>query len=428
MKLKKIGQNAKNIIMLVLGIETSCDETAASLVEIYPAKSRKAETSGKSFDRIKVLSNVVSSQVKLHAKYGGVVPSLAAREHVKNLRAVLELALRTGNRKLKDVDLIAVTAGPGLISSLLVGTAFARTLAWKLNKPIIGVNHIEGHIASNWLPPIAENSKFEIQNSKKSKTLNLKLVSDFGFRASDLFPAICLVVSGGHTQLILMKGFRKYKIVGETLDDAAGEAFDKIARILGLGYPGGPAISRHAEKWKSEITSIKSQTNSKFQIPKIELPRPMINSKNFDFSFSGLKTAVLYLDRDLKKKLGKDKLPQELICQIAAEAQQAIVDVLVSKTIKAAEEYKAKSIMLSGGVSANKLLRSELQKNAQQKGIKYFQPFAEYTTDNAAMIALAGYIKSLKESRQAAPVTQRKAKIKESWQKVKADANWEIGK
>jgi N6-L-threonylcarbamoyladenine synthase len=414
--------------MLVLGIETSCDETAASLVEIYPAKSRKAETSGKSFDRVKVLSNVVSSQVKLHAKYGGVVPSLAAREHVKNLRAVLELALRTGNRKLKDVDLIAVTAGPGLISSLLVGTAFARTLAWKLNKPIIGVNHIEGHIASNWLPPIAENSKFEIRNSKKSKTLNLKLVSDFGFRASDLFPAICLVVSGGHTQLILMKGFGKYKIVGETLDDAAGEAFDKIARILGLGYPGGPAISRHAEKWKSEITSIKSQTNSKFQIPKIELPRPMINSKNFDFSFSGLKTAVLYLDRDLKKKLGKDKLPQELICQIAAEAQQAIVDVLVSKTIKAAEEYKAKSIMLSGGVSANKLLRSELQKNAQQKGIKYFQPFAEYTTDNAAMIALAGYIKSLKESRQAAPATQRKVKIKESWQKVKADANWEIGK
>jgi len=402
--------------MLVLGIETSCDETAASLVEIYPLKSRKVETSGRSFDRVKVLSNVVSSQVKLHAKYGGVVPSLAAREHVKNLRAVLELALRTGNRKLKDVDLIAVTAGPGLISSLLVGTAFARTLAWKFKKPIIGVNHIEGHIASNWLPPIAENSKFKIRNSKKSKTLNLKLVSDFGFRASDLFPAICLVVSGGHTQLILMKGFGKYKIVGETLDDAAGEAFDKIARILGLGYPGGPAIAKAAQ------FSIFN-----FQFP-IKLPRPMINSRNLDFSFSGLKTAVLYLDRDLKKKLGKDKLPQELICQIAAEAQQAIVDVLVSKTIKAAEEYKAKSIMLSGGVSANKLLRSELQKNAQQKGIKYFQPFAEYTTDNAAMIALAGYIKSQKESRQAAPATQRKAKIKESWQKVKADANWEIGK
>ena len=402
--------------MLVLGIETSCDETAASLVEIYPLKSRKVETSGRSFDRVKVLSNVVSSQVKLHAKYGGVVPSLAAREHVKNLRAVLELALRTGNRKLKDVDLIAVTAGPGLISSLLVGTAFARTLAWKFKKPIIGVNHIEGHIASNWLPPIAENSKFKIRNSKKSKTLNLKLVSDFGFRASDLFPAICLVVSGGHTQLILMKGFGKYKIVGETVDDAAGEAFDKIARILGLGYPGGPAIAKAAQ------FSIFN-----FQFP-IKLPRPMINSRNLDFSFSGLKTAVLYLDRDLKKKLGKDKLPQELICQIAAEAQQAIVDVLVSKTIKAAEEYKAKSIMLSGGVSANKLLRSELQKNAQQKGIKYFQPFAEYTTDNAAMIALAGYIKSQKESRQAAPATQRKAKIKESWQKVKADANWEIGK
>jgi N6-L-threonylcarbamoyladenine synthase len=407
--------------MLVLGIETSCDETAAALLEIRN-------------ERLKVLSNIVSSQVKLHAKYGGVVPSLAAREHVKNLRAVLELALKTGNRKLKDVNLIAVTGGPGLISSLLVGTAFAKTLAWKLNKPIIGVNHIEGHIASNWLPPIAENSKLEIGNSKKSKTLNLKLASDFGFSTSDLFPAVCLVVSGGHTQLILMKGFGKYKTVGETLDDAAGEAFDKIARILGLGYPGGPAISRYAEKWKSKITSIKSQTNSKFQIPKIELPRPMINSKNFDFSFSGLKTAVLYLDRGLKKKLGKDKLPQELICQIAAETQQAIVDVLVAKTIRAAREYKAKSIMLSGGVSANKLLRSELQKNSQQEGIKYFKPFAEYTTDNAAMIALAGYIrkiqnqKSTKEFGQSVPAGQTKAKIKESWKEVKATANWEVGK
>ena len=400
--------------MLVLGIETSCDETAASLVEIYPLKSRKVETSGRSFDRVKVLSNVVSSQVKLHAKYGGVVPSLAAREHVKNLRAVLELALRTGNRKLKDVDLIAVTAGPGLISSLLVGTAFARTLAWKFKKPIIGVNHIEGHIASNWLPQKGEIFNFQFSIFKQFQ--NSKKIGNWELGIGNYLPAICLVVSGGHTQLILMKGFGKYKIVGETLDDAAGEAFDKIARILGLGYPGGPAIAKAAQ------FSIFN-----FQFP-IKLPRPMINSRNLDFSFSGLKTAVLYLDRDLKKKLGKDKLPQELICQIAAEAQQAIVDVLVSKTIKAAEEYKAKSIMLSGGVSANKLLRSELQKNAQQKGIRYFQPFAEYTTDNAAMIALAGYIKSLKESRQAAPATQRKAKIKESWQKVKADANWEIGK
>jgi N6-L-threonylcarbamoyladenine synthase len=332
--------------MLILGIETSCDETAASLIEVKNEK-------------IKVLSNVISSQVKLHAKYGGVVPSLAAREHVKNLRPVLELA--TKSIGLKKVDLITVTAGPGLISSLLVGTAFAKTLAWKLNKPIVGANHTEGHIASNWLAPVGKSSKFKVQSSK-------------------IFPAMCLVVSGGHTQLILMKGFGKYKTVGGTLDDAAGEAFDKIARILGLGYPGGPVISAAAEKAKAQ--------NPK---TKIKLPRPMINSKNLDFSFSGLKTAVLYLDMGLKKKLSKNKLPKNLISQIAAEAQRAIVDVLVSKTIKAARKYGAKSIMLSGGVSANKLLRSKLQKTAEQREVKYFQPSPEYTTDNAAMIALAGY-------------------------------------
>ncbi len=368
--------------MLILGIETSCDETAASLIEVRPVKSREAGTLKELFDRVKVLSSVISSQVKLHAKYGGVVPSLAAREHVKNLKPVLELALKAENCKLKAVDLIAVTAGPGLISSLLVGTAFAKTLAWKLNKPIIGVNHIEGHIASNWLPPIGNNYLLPTTNYK-------------------LFPAMCLVVSGGHTQLILMRGFGKYKTVGETLDDAAGEAFDKIARILGLGYPGGPAISAVAEKLQT--TNYSLQTN---------LPRPMISSKNFDFSFSGLKTAVLYLDRDLKKKLGKNKLPRELISQIAAEAQQAIVDVLVTKTIKAAQKYGAKSIMLSGGVSANKLLRSELQKNAEQREIKYFQPSPEYTTDNAAMIALAGYF-NRKSGRG-------------NWKKVKTDANWEL--
>jgi N6-L-threonylcarbamoyladenine synthase len=208
-----------------------------------------------------------------------------------------------------------------------------------------------------------------------------------------------------------MRGFRKYKIIGETLDDAAGEAFDKIARILGLGYPGGPAISRRAEKWKSKITSIKSQTNSKFQIPKIELPRPMINSKNSDFSFSGLKTAVLYLDRDLKKKLGKSKLPKELVSRVAAEAQQAIVDVLVSKIIRAAQKYEAESIMLSGGVSANKLLRSELQKNAEQKEIKYFQPLPEYTTDNAAMIALAGYF-----NRKSGHGNRKKVQVNANWE------------
>ncbi len=358
------------------------------MVEVHPVKS-PVKSSLKEFhggaqkelfNRVNVLSSVVSSQIELHAKYGGVVPSLAAREHVKNLRPVLELA--TKNIDLKKIDLIAVTAGPGLISSLLVGTAFAKTLAWRLNKPIVGTNHTEGHIASNWLSSIGTSSKLQTPSSK-------------------IFPAMCLVVSGGHTQLILMRNLGKYKTVGETLDDAAGEAFDKIARILKLGYPGGPAISVAAEK--PLTTHYKLQTS---------LPRPMINSKNFDFSFSGLKTAVLYLDRDLKKKLGKDKLPKELISQIAAEAQQTIVDVLVTKTVKAAQKYGAKSIMLSGGVSANKLLRLELQKNAEQREIKYFQPSPEYTTDNAAMIALAGYL-------------NRKLGH-DNWKKIKTNANWEL--
>jgi N6-L-threonylcarbamoyladenine synthase len=324
--------------MLILGIETSCDETSVSLLEI---KNKKT----------KVLSNIVSSQMKLHAKFGGVVPALAAREHVKNLRHVLSAA--TKNIDLKKIDLIAVTAGPGLVSSLFVGTTFAKTLAWKLNKPIVGVNHTEGHIYSNWLP-LATSVKSEL--SKK------------------IFPALCLTVSGGHTQLSLMARIGKYKIVGETLDDAAGEAFDKIARLLNLGYPGGPAISIEAEKLKNKKLNIK-------------LPRPMINAKNFNFSFAGLKTAVLYMVRDLTKIYPLQKIRTE----IAHEAQNAIVDTLISKTMKAAERYKARSIMLSGGVSANKLLRSAFQKFTKQKKIKYFQPEMVYTTDNAAMIAMAGY-------------------------------------
>ena len=390
--------------MLILGIETSCDETAASLLEV---KNNK----------IRVLSNVISSQVKLHAPYGGVVPSLASREHVKNLPRVLKLALKTGNCTLKNIDLIAVTRGPGLISSLLVGTTFAKTLAWKYKKPIIGVNHMEGHISSNWLPPITGNQKFEYRNSKQIrnsnnqnsksfefKIWNLDIVSDFGFRISNLFPALCLIVSGGHTELVLMKDFGNHKLIGQTLDDAAGEAFDKIARILGLGYPGGPAIDAEAAKMESGKIP-----DSRFQIPNsVKLPRPMLNSKNFDFSFAGLKTAVLYLVRDLTKTYA----PSEIRTAIAAEAQKAIVDVLVAKTIKASEKYKTKSIMLSGGVSANKLLRTELEKAAKQIGMKFFKPQMEYTTDNAAMIALAGYFSAKNK--------------KTDWKSVQVDANLSI--
>ncbi len=330
--------------MKIIGVETSCDETAAAVLEI------------KSKNNIAVLSNVVSSQVKLHAKFGGVVPNLAAREHVKNIRRVFEFALKeagisppTGEFK-KEIDLIAVTRGPGLGPALLVGLSFAKTIAWLYNKPIIGVNHLEGHIFSNWLPPTGEISK----------------------RQTDIFPALNLVVSGGHTELILMSDYGKYKLIGETLDDAAGEAFDKVARLLGLGYPGGPAISKIAKDGNPD---------------KYPLPRPMLKLKNFDFSYSGLKTAVLYLIRDLHLK----KLSEQIKADIASSFQKSATEVLIIKTIRAAKQYKVKSILLSGGVSANETLRTELRKNAAENGFQYFQPLMEYTGDNAAMIALAGY-------------------------------------
>jgi N6-L-threonylcarbamoyladenine synthase len=370
--------------MLILGIETSCDETAASVLEVENGK-------------ITILSNIVSSQIKIHEPFGGVVPSLAAREHVKNLTPVLNSSLQTIDNKLSAIDLISVTSGPGLIPSLIVGTTFAKTLAWRYNKPIIGVNHIEAHILSNWLSPIRENPKLEILNSKQ--ITNLKL------QDSEMFPAMCLVVSGGHTSLILMEDFGNprgepsgYKLIGETVDDAAGEAFDKIARILELGYPGGPAISKMAEDFKIE--------NLKF---KINLPRPMEHSKDFNFSFAGLKTAVLYAVRELTKTHKLEDIKSEM----AYEAQEAIIDVLTQKTISAAKKYKAKSIMLSGGVSANKRLRESLSSESEKIGIPFLKPDMEYTGDNAAMIALAGFVNYKKGE-------------KYDWDKIEANANWEI--
>ncbi|OGZ40276.1 MAG: tRNA (adenosine(37)-N6)-threonylcarbamoyltransferase complex transferase subunit TsaD [Candidatus Portnoybacteria bacterium RIFCSPLOWO2_02_FULL_40_15] len=330
--------------MIILGIETSCDDTCAAVVK----RDKKGH---------KILSNVVSSQVKVHAPFGGIVPNLAAREHLKNIRPCLEKALKDADVKPKHIDLIAVTIGPGLIPSLLVGTNFAKALAYAWKKPIIGINHIEGHIYANWLKPVGENYKLQIPNSK------------------NLFPALCLVVSGGHTQLILMKGHRKYKLLGETRDDAAGEAFDKTAKLLGLGYPGGPIISKLAQKGNIYV---------------FDLPRPMLNSKNYDFSFSGLKTAVLYLIKNLKKKNQNIK---SLIPAIAAEFQQAAIDVLINKTIKAAKEYKVKTIMLSGGVAANQELRKQMTKAVKKEipNSKFYVPDSNLCTDNAAMIAAAAY-------------------------------------
>ncbi len=365
--------------MKILGIETSCDETAISVVEITDK------------DNIHILSNVISSQVKLHAKYGGVVPSLAAREHVKNIKHVFDLALKeAGIKNLeKEIDLIAVTRGPGLGPALLVGLTFAKTISWIHGKPIIGVNHLEGHIYSNWLSPVA-NPKSEILNPKQ------------------IFPSLNLIVSGGHTELVLMKGPNKYKVIGETVDDAVGEAFDKVARLLGLGYPGGPAISKIAEKGNPD---------------KYSLPRPMIKSKNYDFSYSGLKTAVLYLIRDLNPPAGGEKLNNQTKADIAASFQKAAIDVLIQKTIRAAKEYKVKSIMLSGGVSANSLLRFNLNRAAIELGVKYFQPELEYTGDNATMIAVAGYFTYLKNN----PAFSKKSGARKTDLKsVKMDANLDV--
>lgn len=325
--------------MRILGIETSCDETAAAVVEARGALRKP---------RFRVLSNIVSSQVKLHAKYGGVVPALAAREHEKNLPIVTNLALKKGGVPLRNIDLIAVTKGPGLMPSLLRGIRFSKALARNFRLPILGVNHLEGHIYSNWLGSI--------------RTIK--------------FPAICLIISGGHTELILMKGHGRYRLLGATRDDAVGEAYDKVARLLGLGFPGGPAIDAIASRIENNESGIR-----------IALPRPMLHTKDYDFSFAGLKTAVRYLLRDLEAD-GKP-IPRG---EIAAEFQAAVIEVLAEKTFRASREYRAKTIMVSGGVSANSALRRAFGERA------LFPPKA-FTTDNAAMIAAAAYIEWLQGRR-----------------------------
>jgi len=348
--------------MKILAIETSCDETSAAVLE-----AKKSQ--------LKILSNIVSSQVKLHAKYGGVYPSLAKREHQKNLPIVFKKVLKEA--KNPKIDAIAVTVGPGLEPCLWQGVNFAKELVRKLKSPIIPINHIEAHIFANFISP-----QYSILNTKY------------------FFPAICLVVSGGHTQLILMKDFGKYKILGETRDDAAGECFDKIARILGLGYPGGPIIAAEAAKYKIQ--------NTKY---KIQLPRPMIGQKNYDFSFSGLKTAVLY---DFKNRVPKIRKSPSYIKEMCYASQQAIIDVLIKKTIRAAKNYKAKSIILGGGVAANEELRRQFKEKIEREipNTKYLIPNIEYCTDNAVMVAMAAYFNRSKKT---------------NWKKISANANLKIG-
>ncbi|MDP3042890.1 MAG: tRNA (adenosine(37)-N6)-threonylcarbamoyltransferase complex transferase subunit TsaD [bacterium] len=385
--------------MIILGIETSCDETAAAI----------ARGQG---DKIEILSNVVSSQIEIHKKYGGVVPEVAAREHVLNILPVVNEALEKAGIKRgnagKKINAIAVTVGPGLITSLIVGVETAKVLSYVWNVPVIGVNHIEGHIYANWLRPIGANYKLpRPRTAQRGRQItNYKKIPNSKFQIPKInFPAVVLTVSGGHTMLVLMEGHGKYKIIGETRDDAAGEAFDKAAKLLKLGYPGGPEIAKYAENFLNQKS-------------KISLPRPMIYSKDYDFSFSGLKTALLY-------EIRKDKDYKSRISEYCYEFQQAVIDVLIHKTVKAAEEYGVKTIMLAGGVAANKELRSQL-KQAVKKSVPcspgraprsgagmFYVPRLEYTTDNAAMVAAAGYYKALKNNFTP-------------WRKLKVDANLEL--
>jgi N6-L-threonylcarbamoyladenine synthase len=381
--------------MLVLGIESSCDETAASLVEIKKEK-------------IKIISNVVSSQIKIHQKYGGVVPEVAARAHLENILPVITKALKNNNKK--NIDLISVTIGPGLITSLLIGIETAKTLAYLWNKPIIGVNHLEGHIYANFIDEIF-NFKFLISKQIQKSVLSLLKDSKFQLKTDQSltgkiqkiqFPALCLIVSGGHTELILMKDHLKYKKIGQTKDDAAGEAFDKVAKMLNLSYPGGPTIS--AEAVKFSISKKPQAINYKL----ISLPRPMIYSNDYNFSFSGLKTAVLY-------QLKKDKDWKKKISEYCYEFQQAIIDVLIFKTLKATKEYKVKTIILSGGVAANNKLRKQFLLNIkrQMSNVKFLVPQKNLCVDNAAMIAVAGYFNFLKKKNS-------------HWQKLKPNSNLDL--
>lgn len=343
--------------MTILGIETSCDETGAAIVRDDPRSSS-----------LKIEKNVLSTSIDLHAKTGGIIPENAAREQLKLIIPVIKEAIKGIDPK-KDVDSIAVTYGPGLIGSLLVGVETARTLSYIWNKPLIPVNHLYGHIYANF---IQESEK----RKEKSEKLNKKIE----------FPAVALVVSGGHTDLLVMKSHTDIKVLGATRDDAAGEAFDKIGRLLDLPYPAGPVISKLAEK---------GDPNS------YKFPRPMIGSKDFDFSFSGLKTSVLN-----QKKIMK-RLDEEAIKNICASSEQAIVDVLVRKTVKASKEYRVKSVLLGGGVASNTKLRESLEISLSKDlpAAKLFVPSKGLCTDNAAMIAAAAFYRNN-------PV---------AWQKIKAD-------
>ena len=317
----------------ILGIDTSCDDTSAAVVA----------------DGHRVLSNAVNSQIKLHNPYGGVVPELASREHIRNMVPVVQEALSAAGLKVRDLHGVAITVGPGLIGSLLVGLYYAKGFAYVNHIPLIGVNHLEGHILSIFL---------------EEKTPR--------------FPFVALTVSGGHTSLYYVEGFGNYTLLGQTLDDAAGEAFDKVARILDLGYPGGAVIEKLSQSGQGD---------------KIAFPRAYLSPESFDFSFSGLKTSVaLYVGKWREEEEGKGAVR---VADIAASFQEAVIDVLAHKLMKARDKTGVSSIVLAGGVACNQALRKRLRDIASEKDVEVYYPRPAYCTDNGAMIATSGYHRML---------------------------------
>ncbi len=319
--------------MKILGIETSCDETSAAVL-----------------DEGHVLSNIISSQI-VHQQYGGIVPELASRAHQQMIIPVVEQALKNTDVRLEELNGIAVTYGPGLMGSLLVGVSFAKSLAYGLKIPFVGVNHMEAHIYSNFIDDPQPG-----------------------------FPFLCLTVSGGHTQLVHAKAPLRHQLLGETLDDAAGEAFDKVAKMLGLGFPGGPKIDELAK-----------QGNPKF----VKFPRSYLGENIFDFSFSGIKTSVMYWLRDHGhyQKDNSHPLPSTLLADLCASFQDAVVEVLVEKTLRAIKELKVQDVAVSGGVSANSELRRRMTTASKKHNFRLFIPDFQYCTDNGAMIAYVGWMK-----------------------------------
>lgn len=312
--------------LLTLAIETSCDETSVAVIK-----------NGR-----EILSNIIASQIDIHKKFGGVVPEIASRKHIENINKIIQEALDKAEVGFEDIDLIGVTRGPGLVGALLVGISSAKALAYGLEKPLVGVNHIEGHICANYLThPNLEP------------------------------PFTCLIVSGGHSYLVHVNGYTDYELIGRTRDDAAGEAFDKVARALGIAYPGGPIIDQLAEKGNPDA---------------IDFPRVFLENKSYDFSFSGLKTSVLnYLNGEKQK--GREIIVED----VAASFQQAVIDVLVDKTFRLAGEKSSKKVVLAGGVAANRGLRNLMEERGKKEGIEIFYPSKILCTDNAAMIGSAAY-------------------------------------